>query len=48
MQVNIRGTLILARAFLPSRKEGAGVMGTSTAVAALDIGIQAKLSCHAS
>jgi NAD(P)-dependent dehydrogenase (short-subunit alcohol dehydrogenase family) len=47
MQVNIKGTFILAQAFLPSRMEGAVVIGTSTAVAALDIGMQAKFSSYA-
>ena len=48
MQVNIKGTFILAQAFLPGRKKGAVVIGTSTAVAALDIDMQAKFSSYAS
>lgn len=47
MQVNIKGTFILAQAFLPDRKKDAIVIGTSTAVAALDIGTQAKFSSYA-
>jgi NAD(P)-dependent dehydrogenase (short-subunit alcohol dehydrogenase family) len=47
MKVNVRGTFVLANALLPRRNTNSVVIGTSTAIAMLDIKLQQKFSSYA-